>query len=113
MKRPSTSEVPASHQHILVVDDEPDILELIRHNLLRSGFVVSTAESGEEALSKIGRQPPHLVVLDLMLPGIDGMEVARRLKTNPRTMNLPIVMLTAKGEEKDVIKGLKAATPTP
>jgi two-component system phosphate regulon response regulator PhoB len=97
----------APHQHILIVDDEPDILELIRHNLLRSGFVVSTSESGEDALQKIGRQAPHLVVLDLMLPGIDGLEVARRLKTHPRTANIPIVMLTAKGEEKDVVAGLE------
>jgi two-component system phosphate regulon response regulator PhoB len=96
-----------THQHILVVDDEPDILELIRHNLLRCGFVVSTAASGEEALQRIARQAPHLVVLDLMLPGIDGLEVARRLKTQPRTVNIPIVMLTAKGEEKDVVAGLE------
>ncbi len=107
MKHSLKSERRAAHQHILVVDDEPDILELIRHNLLRSGFVVSTAESGEEALQKIGRQPPQLLVLDLMLPGIDGLEVARRLKKNPRTAGLPIVMLTAKGEEKDVVTGLE------
>jgi len=107
MKVPPKSDLRAAHQHILVVDDEPDILELIRHNLLRSGFVVSTAESGEEALQKINRQPPQLVVLDLMLPGIDGLEVARRLKTHPRTAGLPIVMLTAKGEEKDVVAGLE------
>lgn len=107
MRQHQKSDPVASQYHILVVDDEPDILELIRHNLLRSGFIVSTAQSGEEALQKIGRQPPHLMILDLMLPGIDGLEVARRLKTSQRTASLPIVMLTAKGEEKDVITGLE------
>lgn len=94
-------------EKILVVDDEEDILELVRYNLVREGYVVDCAASGEEALKAAETNPADLIVLDLMLPGIDGLEVARRLKQNPGTKDTPIVMLTAKGEEADVVSGLE------
>ncbi len=92
---------------ILVVDDEEDILELLRYNLAREGFRVETAATGEQALKKAISLLPHLVLLDLMLPGMDGLEVARRLKDDDRTREIPIVMLTAKGEEADIVAGLE------
>jgi len=96
-----------SKEKILVVDDEEDILELVRYNLVREGYVVLCALSGEDALRTAVAEPVDLVVLDLMLPGIDGLEVARRLKQNSETQDMPIVMLTAKGEEADVVSGLE------
>ena len=92
---------------ILVVDDEEDLLELVRFNLAREGYAVTCVATGEEALKAVRRDAPDLIVLDLMLPGIDGLEVCRRLKADPRTRDVPIVMLTAKGEERDVITGLE------
>jgi two-component system alkaline phosphatase synthesis response regulator PhoP len=94
-------------QKILVVDDEEDILELLKFNLSREGYQVPCAVSGEQALRLVRSENPDLVVLDLMLPGIDGLEVTKRLKSNPNTKNLPIVMLTAKGEEADIVTGLE------
>jgi two-component system alkaline phosphatase synthesis response regulator PhoP len=94
-------------QKILVVDDEEDILELLRFNLAKEGYDVSTESTGEEALSTARAESPDLILLDLMLPGMDGLEVARRLKGEPSTKNLPIVMLTAKGEESDIVAGLE------
>jgi two-component system phosphate regulon response regulator PhoB len=96
-----------SKEKILVVDDEEDILELVKYNLEREGFQVHCAKSGEKALKKALEDPPELIVLDLMLPGIDGLEVARRLKKNQRAASIPIVMLTAKGEESDIVTGLE------
>ena len=92
---------------ILVVDDEEDILELVKYNLAREGYNIETALTGEETLKRAETKPTHLIVLDLMLPGIDGLEVTQRLKKNPRTQRIPIVMLTAKGEEADVVTGLE------
>ncbi len=92
---------------ILVVDDEEDILELVRYNLAKEGYGVSGVTSGEEALKKITATMPDLVILDLMLPGLNGLEVCKTLKANPRTQHIPIVMLTAKGEEADVVTGLE------
>lgn len=91
---------------ILVVEDEPDLQELVRHHLARERYDVVTAGDGETALREAHRRVPDLVILDLMLPGIDGLEVCRRLKTDPRTASVPIVMLTAKGEETDAVIGL-------
>jgi two-component system phosphate regulon response regulator PhoB len=91
---------------ILVVDDEPDLLELVRHHLARERYDVVTAADGEAALREATRRVPDLVVLDLMLPGMDGLEVCRRLRAEPRTATVPIVMLTAKGEETDAVIGL-------
>lgn len=96
-----------SKEKILVVDDEEDILELVRYNLVREGYTVACAESGEAALKAAASDPVDLVILDLMLPGIDGLEVARRLRQNTGTRDTPIVMLTAKGEEADVVTGLE------
>jgi len=92
---------------ILIVDDEEDIRDLIGYNLKKDNYVVSTVENGEEALKHVRSQPPDLVILDLMLPGVDGLEVCKIMKANPSTSNIPIVMLTAKGEEADVVAGLE------
>jgi two-component system phosphate regulon response regulator PhoB len=94
-------------QNILVVDDEEDILELLRFNLAQEGYHVSCASTGEEAVSLARTERPDLILLDLMLPGIDGLEVARRLKADPLTRSVPIVMLTARGEEADIVIGLE------
>jgi DNA-binding response OmpR family regulator len=91
---------------ILVVDDEPDIVELIRHHLIREHYEVVTASDGSAALAQARATPPDLVVLDLMLPGVDGLEICRKLKSDTRTANVPIIMLTAKGEESDAVIGL-------
>ena len=92
---------------ILVVDDEPDILELVRYNLTRNNYEMVDVASGEEALTSVRRALPDLVVLDLMLPGIDGLEVCRRLKNDARTSAIPVIILSAKGEEADVVTGLE------
>ncbi len=92
---------------ILVVDDEKDIVDLIAYNLEKEGFAVLKAYDGEEALELIGSKDPHLVILDLMLPGIRGLEVCKFIRKNPETASLPIIMLTAKGEEIDKILGLE------
>ncbi len=92
---------------VVVVEDEEDILELIKYNLAKEGWQVTGASSGEEGLRNIKASPPDLVLLDLMLPGLDGLEVCRTLRRDPRTQTLPIIMLTAKGEEADVVTGLE------
>ncbi len=92
---------------ILVVDDEADIRELVRWNLASEGYEVLDCESGEQALSLARSRDPDLIVLDLMLPGMDGLEVCRRLKADPKTGRIPVVMLTAKGEESDIVTGLE------
>jgi two-component system phosphate regulon response regulator PhoB len=94
-------------EKILVVDDEEDILELVRYNLTREGYQVTGTLSGEAALKKARTEAFDLIVLDLMLPGIDGLEVAKKLKANEKTQAIPIVMLTAKGEEADIVTGLE------
>jgi two-component system phosphate regulon response regulator PhoB len=92
---------------ILVVDDEEDIRELVELHLQREGYGVLTCETGEQALQGTQSKTPDLVVLDLMLPGIDGLEVCKRLKAQPKTREIPVVMLTAKGEEADIVTGLE------
>jgi len=92
---------------VLVVDDEEDILELVRYNLAKEGCRVSCVASGEAALSAARQETPDLIVLDLLLPGVDGLEVCRILRRDPRTSHVPILMLTAKGEEADVVAGLE------
>jgi two-component system phosphate regulon response regulator PhoB len=92
---------------ILVVDDEEDILELVRFTLSREGFTILCAASGEEAWDLLKTQRVHLLVLDLMLPGMDGLALARRIKSEPSTQAVPIVMLSAKGEEADIVTGLE------
>ena len=92
---------------ILVVDDEPDAIELIRFNLKASGYEVLTAEAGEEALAKARKFSPDMILLDVMLPEIDGLEVCKILRRDPATASLPIIMLTAKGSEIDRVLGLE------
>lgn len=92
---------------ILIVEDEEDIRELIRYNLDREGFDVIAAATGEEALVAARARRPDLVLLDLMLPGIQGLEVCRRLRSGPETAGVPIIMVTAKGEEADIVAGLE------
>ncbi|KPK22806.1 MAG: ArsR family transcriptional regulator [Nitrospira bacterium SG8_3] len=94
-------------ERILVVDDEEDILELVRFNLAREGFPIICTTSGEESLKIAQKEHPDLIVLDLMLPGIDGLDVAKALKNDPKTRDIPIIMLTAKGEEADIVTGLE------
>jgi len=94
-------------EQILIIEDEEDILALIHYNLSREGYRVSTAISGEEGLRLARSARPDLLVLDLMLPGMDGLAVCRALKQNPETAEIAVVMLTAKGEEADVVAGLE------
>jgi len=94
-------------RHILIVDDEADIAELILYNLKKEGFAVDSASDGEQALAKIKKTKYDLVILDLMLPGIQGIELCRIIRSEPKTAGLSIIMLTAKGEEVDRILGLE------
>ena len=93
--------------NILVIDDEADLVELVSYNLKKEGFRVDSASDGETALYKLRKNKYALVVLDLMLPGIQGIELCRILRNNPDTAGLPVIMLTAKGEEVDKIVGLE------
>jgi two-component system phosphate regulon response regulator PhoB len=94
---------------ILVVDDEEDIAELVRYNLTAEGYHVGCTGSGEGAIRLIRSEPFDLVVLDIMLPGMSGIKVAETLRSDPKFLNIPIIMLTAKGEETDVVAGLGLA----
>jgi len=96
-----------SKASILVVDDEDDIRELVQLNLDREGYRVLTCETGEQALAVARSKTPDLIVLDLMLPGIDGLEVCKRLKADSGLGQIPVIMLTAKGEESDIVAGLE------
>jgi len=96
-----------SKEKILVVDDENDIVELLQYNLEKEGYRISCAFSGEKCLEFIKTKLPDLVLLDLMLPEIDGLDVCKVLKNNPQTSSIPIIMLTAKGEETDIVLGLE------
>ncbi|MFM8282349.1 MAG: response regulator [Planctomycetaceae bacterium] len=97
----------AGAPRVLVVDDEDDLLELLRYNITREGYQVTCVASGEEALRSVRRNAPDLIVLDVMLPSIDGLEVCRRLKSESKTRDIPIIMLTAKSEESDIVAGLE------
>jgi len=92
---------------ILVVEDEEDILALLHFNLVKAGYQVVCAADGEEGLKKLEEQLPDLVLLDLMLPNIGGLEICRRLRAAEKTAKLPVIMLTARGEEADVVQGLE------
>jgi phosphate regulon transcriptional regulator PhoB len=94
-------------QKILVVEDEPDIRKLVQYNLAQDHFKVLEAEDGEQALKILKRDKPNLVILDLMLPGLSGLEICRALRQHPETARLPILMLTAKAGEADKIIGLE------
>lgn len=92
---------------ILVIDDEKDLIELVRYNLEKEGYAVIGAADGEAGLGLAGREKPDLVVIDLMLPGMDGLEVCRRLRQEPLTAQIPVLMLTARSSEADRIIGLE------
>jgi two-component system phosphate regulon response regulator PhoB len=94
-------------ERVLVVDDEQDIRELIQYNLQKEGYSVVCVETGEEAIDEVEKRLPDVVVLDLMLPGVDGRDVCKRLKQDPRTSGVPVVMLTAKTEDSDIVSGLE------
>jgi two-component system phosphate regulon response regulator PhoB len=96
-----------SKENILIVDDEEDILDLVHYNLTKEGYQVHKVTTGEDALESSRGLIPDLVLLDLMLPGVDGLEVCKILKNDPKTHNIPIIMLTAKGEESDIVTGLE------
>ena len=91
---------------IAVIEDEADILEVIDYNLSKEGFDVCSALNGEEGLALVKKEGPDLVLLDLMLPGMDGIEICRTLKADYSTRSIPIIMVTAKGEESDIVLGL-------
>jgi two-component system phosphate regulon response regulator PhoB len=92
--------------HIFIVEDEPDIADLLSYNLTREGYKVSVASRGDQAISEIPRWKPNLILLDLMLPGIGGIEICRLLKAKPETAKIPIIMVTARGDETDIVVGL-------
>jgi two-component system alkaline phosphatase synthesis response regulator PhoP len=96
-----------AREQILVVDDEENLLELIGYNLTKEGYRVTCASTGEEAMQKARSELPGLIVLDLLLPTVDGLEVCKFLKNDPKTQHIPIIMLTAKGEEVDIVTGLE------
>jgi two-component system phosphate regulon response regulator PhoB len=92
---------------IVAIEDEPDLLEVVRYNLTREGYRVHGSENGEDGLDLIRSSSPDLVLLDLMLPGMDGLEICRRVKFDPSTRRIPIIIVSAKGEESDVVSGLE------
>jgi DNA-binding response OmpR family regulator len=96
----------AAKDRILVIEDDPDIQELVAYNLEREGFQVHVCDDGEAGLRKAASWKPALVLLDLMLPGVEGLEVCRQIRSAKETRRTPVVMLTAKGEESDVVLGL-------
>ena len=95
-----------TNKNILIIEDEKDIVELLRVNLSKEGYRVSMAISGEAGIELARSQNPDLILLDLMLPGADGLEVCRILKSNEKTVNIPVIMLTAKSEDIDIVTGL-------
>src|SRR5262245_2924609 len=96
-----------TRERILVVDDEEDLLELVNYNLSKEGYRVRCVATGEDALAEARKTLPDLIVLDLLLPSVDGLEVCRLLKSDPKTHHVPVIMLTAKSEEADVVAGLE------
>jgi len=94
--------------HCLIIEDEAALVELLRYNFEQEGFRVSAAADGEEALVMVSEDPPDIVILDWMLPLMSGLDVCRQLRRRPETRNIPIIMLTARGEEGDRIRGLNS-----
>ncbi|MBD3232895.1 MAG: response regulator, partial [candidate division Zixibacteria bacterium] len=92
---------------ILIIEDDRDILELVDYNLSKEGYKTICLTSGEQAVNIAKSKTPNLILLDLMLPDLDGLEVCKILKNDPKTSHIPIVMLTAKGEESDIVTGLE------
>lgn len=96
-----------ARKNICIVEDDKDIAELVAFNLEREGYSITVIDSGEKAISRITETIPDLVLLDLMLPGVDGLEVCRKLKQSEKTRVIPIIILTAKSEDSDIIAGLE------
>ncbi len=94
-------------ERIVVIDDEEDIRELIEYNLSKEGYEVASAMSAEEAVPLIKSAPPDMIILDLMLPGVNGLELCRQLKESPEYRDIPIIMVTARSEESDIVRGLE------
>ena len=92
---------------IVVIEDEPDIVEVISYNLKREGYNVLAVDRGDESINLIRNQSPSLIILDLMLPGMDGLSVCRQLKSDPIVKDIPVIMISAKGEESDIVIGLE------
>ena len=92
---------------VLIVEDDPDIRELLAASLAQEGWILDLAPDGEEGLARLEKERPDCVVLDIMLPGIDGLEVLRRIKAEPSRRRLPVLMTTARGEDSDVVAGLE------
>src|SRR5262245_7576463 len=102
----STQAVPSVGERILVVDDEPDITALVAYHLARNGYRVSTAANGNDALRAVAEEQPSLIVLDLMLPGLSGYEVIEQIRSDPTASSMPVLMLTARRDEADRVRGL-------
>lgn len=96
-----------TQDHIVVIEDDEDIQELIRYNLGKEGYQVTCFIRGEDGLRRIRDKAPDIVLLDLMLPGIDGLQICRQLKADPRTSGIPVIIISARGEEADVVVGLE------
>src|SRR5439155_11466465 len=94
-------------ERVLIVDDDPDIQRLVSYNLSQAGFEVTAAESGRKALESVQKHPPDLIILDLMLPDVDGVEVCRTLRQRENSRRIPIVMLTARSDEIDRVIGFE------
>lgn len=92
---------------VFLIEDDPDIVELVRYNLEKNGYSVDWAQNGYEAFSRISKRLPHLILLDLMLPQLGGFEICKKLKSQEETRHIPLIMLTAKGEEVDRVLGLE------
>jgi len=91
---------------VLIVEDEPDLREILRYNLEREGFKVIESEDGEAGLALLRKHLPKIVLLDIMLPGMDGVEICRSIKYDPQTRSIPVIMVTARGDESDIVLGL-------
>jgi len=101
------ADIDTATQTVLIVEDELDLNELLTYRLEKDGYQVVGAESGEQAIKLLTTHQPDAILLDLMLPGMDGLEVCRIVKENSATANIPVIMLTAKGEEADIVRGLE------
>jgi len=97
-----------SKPHIQIIEDEPDIADLLEFNIINAGYKSSKSKDGETGLEKVRERQPDLILLDLLLPGINGLDVCTILKSDTQTKSIPIIMLTALGQEKDIVKGLES-----
>ena len=97
-----------AQEKVLIVEDEADVLELVRYNLEKNGYLTEEAETGTEAMQKAQSTSPDLMLLDLMLPEIDGLEICKRIKKDAKTASIPVIMLTAESSDADTILGLDA-----